>query len=128
MASSIPKPAFDSCDETSLKVKWPAFSISENRGLFLQYKEIHEGWTDARSISIPSSGEVTTRISSFSIPKDQQTVTLTAADVVDLKPGTPYYLRLAVESSSGELLCGPETVFDTKPIDCTPKSKKCILS
>ena len=47
---------------------------------------------------------------------------------MDLKPGTPYFVRLAVEKISGELEYGPETVFDTKPIDCTPKRKTCEIS
>jgi len=110
----IPKPQFDSCDETSLKLKWEAISIQGIRSLTLQYKEIHENWADARNICVSDS--------------NQQVVTLTEADVVDLKPGTPYYVRLAIENSSKEIEFGPETVFDTKPIDCTPKRKKCSIS
>ena len=48
--------------------------------------------------------------------------------MVDLKPGTPYFVRLAVEKCGGELEFGPETLFDTKPVDCTPKRKTCTIS
>lgn len=60
--------------------------------------------------------------------KEKQDIVLTEADVVDLKPGTPYYVRLAIEKKNGDIEFGPETVFDTKPIDCTPKGRKCIIS
>jgi hypothetical protein len=55
---------------------------------------------------------------------------LTDADIVDLKPGTPYFVRIAIKDlDNGTVVIGPETVFDTKPVDCTPsRKKKCIIS
>mgnify|MGYP005991826861 CR=1 FL=1 len=112
--STLPKPLFASCDETSLKLKWDLIDVSTLSQLSLQYKEIFETWEQAKDCPIP--------IDSVEGAK------LSEADVVDLKPGTPYYVRLSAMGKDGEAQVGPETVFDTKPIDCTPKNRKCIIS
>ena len=46
------------------------------------------------------------------------------------QPGNPYFVRFVlVNSADGSEHAGPETVFDTKPVDCTPKTeKKCVIS
>jgi len=37
-------------------------------------------------------------------------------------------VRFVLVSADGSTLAGPETVFDTKPVDCTPKTeKKCVI-
>ncbi len=55
----IPKPAFDSCDETSLKLKWGPFDTSiVIKSIRLQYKEVHESWSVARDISVSNSGSI----------------------------------------------------------------------
>lgn len=109
MASSLPTPKFTSCDETSLKLKIE-FVHPDNQELRLQYKEPHVPWEAASEVSINNQA-------------------VAVADVVDLKPGTPYFVRLVlVDVSTGSKEFGPDTVFDTKPIDCTPKQKKCIIS
>lgn len=48
-------------------------------------------------------------------------------DIVDLDPGTPYFVRLVLLQETEIVETGPETVFDTKPIDCTPKKKTCSI-
>lgn len=48
-------------------------------------------------------------------------------DIVDLDPGTPYFVRLVLLENDIINEIGPESVFDTKPIDCTPKKKTCII-
>lgn len=116
---NIPKPSFHSCDETSLKLNWDAKPFQGLSGdqyqIKLQYKEVHENWEQCKDFFVPSN--------------QIAQITLTEADIVDLKPGTPYYVRIAVVNlASGEVTVGPETVFDTKPVDCTPKKKKCIIS
>lgn len=113
MSLVLPKPVFDSCDETSLKLKWGNLDTAGLRQLRLQYKDVHLPWEQAKFVSI-----------SLDNPSE---VNLTAFDVVDLEPGTPYSVRLAVVYQTGEEQFGPETVFDTKPIDCTPKQKKCVI-
>jgi uncharacterized membrane protein len=65
---AIPKPAFASCDETSLKLKCE-YEVSEGQLLFLQYKEPHEDWSKAREIAMDTEA------------------TIKIGDVVDLKPG-----------------------------------------
>ena len=110
-SSAIPKPQFKSCDETSLKLIIQ-YSVPQGSRLFLQYKEPHADWAAA--------GEVNVRGESVDVND--------VVDAVDLKPGTPYFVRLAEEDENGNRQFGPETVFDTKPIDCTPKKKKCIIS
>ena len=121
--ADIPKPSFNTCDETSLRLQWdskaflPLQSLEhpENYQIKLQYKEVHEKWEQCKDFTVDNH-------------KTSQ-ITLTHADVVDLKPGTPYFVRIVVaNSATGELIVGPETVFDTKPVDCTPKSKRCVIS
>ena len=111
--SSLPKPLFDDCDETSLRLKWDHIDLATSSRVFLQYKEIFETWEDN-----------TKQVDVTDTPTE---LNITAADVVDLKPGTPYCVRLAVQDED-KIDVGPETVFDTKPIDCTPKQKKCVIS
>lgn len=55
---TIPKPAFDSCDETSLKLKWGPFDTSTVKLIRLQYKEVHEVWDVARDIIVSNSGRI----------------------------------------------------------------------
>jgi hypothetical protein len=114
MSISLPKPAFLSCDETSLKLKWEVIDHSLLTSLALQYKEVFETWEQAKDCPIPVNS-----------PDGAQ---LSSADVVDLKPGTPYYVRLVAVTKDGTSVQGPETVFDTQPIDCTPKTRKCTIS
>jgi hypothetical protein len=59
-----------------------------------------------------------------------QTAWTFKSDIVDLKPGTPYSVRLSAENGTNKMERenGPETVFDTKPVDCGPKGKKkCVV-
>lgn len=107
----LPKPEFNDCSETSLILNWSPIDLHE-RKLFLQYKEAHLSWNEAVEIQV----------------KSNSAITLQSTDIVDLKPGTPYSVRLSIENGSSREN-GPETVFDTKPVDCGPKGKKgCIIS
>lgn len=114
MSVQLPKPAFDSCDETSLKLKWDVINNVSLTYLSLQYKEVFETWEQSKECSLPV----------HSVDGAQ----LGSTDIVDLKPGTPYYVRLVAVAKDGTVICGPETVFDTQPIDCTPKTRKCVIS
>ncbi len=87
MSLVLPKPVFHSCDETSLKLKWGQFNTNSIREIKLQYKEVHEAWEQAKEYVI-----------SLANPTEAN---LTEADVVDLKPGTPYFVRLAVVNKEG---------------------------
>lgn len=107
---SLPKAIFQACDETSLTLKCD-YNISSDEELYIQYKEPHQDWSVA------------------SMTKVRNDKLLHLADVVDLKPGTAYFVRLVLKKKDGKEVFGPETVFDTKPIDCGPKGKKsCSLS
>lgn len=113
----LTKPAFVACDETSLKVKWESFPEFSNDKVVIQYKEAFEPWELAKIFGISEQQHSDTEI------------TLTEADLIDLKPGTAYSIRFAVIKADNACnIYGPETVFDTKPIDCTPKKKNCIIS
>ncbi len=125
---TIPKPVFKTCDETSLKLTWDNDSFvnalkqteqANQYAIVLQYKEVHEQWDKAKDFAISSSGEGVTL-----------EIVLKEADLVDLKPGTPYFVRLALvnKADKNNVILGPETVFDTKPVDCTPKKKTCCIS
>ena len=112
---SIPKPTFASCDETSLTIKWDNIPIVAFQKLKIQYKEVFEPWELSKDFEVKPNGENSTKI------------LFDKAALVDLKPGTAYSIRLLVVVNENSVLIGPETVFDTKPIDCTPK-KKCTIS
>lgn len=108
---SIPKPAFASCDETSIKLK-TEYKIKEGESLFIQCKKPskdNSDWSNALEIPL----------------KNQDSIAL--ADIVDLEPGTAYFVRLMVKKEDGSVEYGQETVFDTKPIDCTPKKETCVI-
>jgi hypothetical protein len=105
--SLIPKPSLISADETSLILRLD-FSQTPPRTatIKLQYKEPREPWELAKEIIVKKD-----------LPS-----------IVDLKPGTAYFVRIALETDEG-VECGEEGVFDTVPIGCTPKRKKsCIIS
>jgi hypothetical protein len=120
---SLPKLTFSTCDETSLKLGWDVGTVQEfakggNFTLKILYKEPHVEWEKADSVEIRSL--------------NSSEVTLKEADIIDLKPGTPYCVRLAaVNNDDGSITYGPDTVFDTRPIDCSSKGKKkknCTIS
>lgn len=105
---NIPKPTFKTCDETSLTLGWPHFA-SENVVVKLQYKKHYEDWEKCFTLDVASGA-----------------TEVEVMEVEDLEPGTPYFVRLVVETESG-IVEGPACVFDTKPIDCTPKRKNCVI-
>jgi hypothetical protein len=107
--SSIPKPLFVDCDETSLQIKFAGWQPPENSIVHLEYKEPPVPWEEAGSVRVNSSGVI----------KEQD-----VQEIVNLKPGTPYFVRLVVTDANGAKEYGPETVFDTRPVDCGPKGKK----
>lgn len=112
---SIPKPRFVDCDETSLTVKFSDGPSATNfpppgKKIFLEYKEPPVPWEEAGSVLLNASGVI----------KEQD-----VQEIANLKPGTPYFVRLLlVDEQAGDKEYGPETVFDTKPVDCGPKGKK----
>jgi hypothetical protein len=130
MASiELPKPAFSTSDETSLSLacKFPSSDhalqiISENL-LRLQYKQPHELWEQAKLVAL-----------ALDKPSEKKgaTVDVTVSSSVcveDLNPGTPYAVRFIVVNANEEIIqVGPDTVFDTAPVDCGPKKKSCSLS
>ncbi len=108
-----PKPMFKSCDETSLKLIIDSnYHPPAGSQLYLQYKEPHLSWDVAGEVAVTGDTINVNHI----------------VDAVDLKPGTPYFVRLMVKDEAGNQQIGPETVFDTKPIDCTPKKRSCVVS
>ena len=118
--SLIPKPVFVDCDETSLTIKFPEGGSGPfpppNKDVLLEYKEPPVPWEEAVVVPVNANGVIK--------EADVQ-------ELVDLKPGTPYFVRLVlVDRSTGAKEIGPETVLDTKPVDCGPKGKKkgCIIS
>ena len=123
MAYTIPKPKFVNCDETSLTIKF-SDGPSSNSGsfpppgkqIFLEYKEPPVPWEEASFVLLNASGVI----------REQD-----VQEIANLKPGTPYFVRLLlVDEQTGITEYGPETVFDTKPVDCGPKGKKkgCTIS
>ena len=117
---SIPLPKFVTCDETSMRIKVleqeqgssPSNSFPPTGcSLVLQYKEVHQTWKEAKELKIDEKNEVDAG----------------AMDMEDLEPGTPYYVRFLMIKPDGSVEEGPETVYDTKPVDCTPKEKKCTI-
>ncbi len=107
--SVLPKPVFKACDETSLTLVVDGFTWdAQNESLFLEFKEPREDWSEAKEMLVTE----------LTLKKE--------TDIVDLKPGTPYFVRYRLERK-GERLYGPHSVFDTMQIDCTPKKNKCTI-
>jgi hypothetical protein len=79
-----------------------------------EYKKYGEDWSLARSVNI-----------------DKGSSEVKIVDITDLDPGTPYFVRLVLQGETGSdessVEYGPECVFDTKPIDCTPKKNTCTI-
>ncbi len=97
---SLPPLKLHECEETSLTVQWKPFSRG---GVKMQFKLAQVEWNNSKE---------------FLVNTDDGT-----SIVFGLEPGTPYSLRL---KCGGEY--GPEVVYDTLPIGCTPKKKKrCII-
>lgn len=117
---SIPRPRFISCDETSLKLNIE-YKPPIGTTIILQYKEPPENWSAAREIPVPIARKASVPSSSI--------VTILTSELVDLKPGSAYFVRVGCRNNStGTVEYGTESVFDTKPIDCGPKRKKCSIS
>lgn len=115
----LPKPDFTSSDETSLTFKYNVASLQLGDDvLILQYKTPEQTWAESQYIEC-------------AVAKGAQEIKLETISLPDLQPGTPYFVRFAVKAANGPSLIniGPETVFDTSPVDCTPKQqKKCTIS
>ena len=119
MSIKIPIPTFVSCDETSLKVRvvepkdnaaGPSDSFPPpGYKLKLECRTPEEDWKDARTVEVDDEN------------------TFSGEDIADLEPGNPYFIRFLLIAADGTKQYGPETVFDTKPVDCTPKEKKCVI-
>jgi hypothetical protein len=114
----IPMPFLSGADETSISLSFkPQAGLLDSGTLYLQYKLPHMDWSKATQVPVEYS-------KTSNEPKID-------VQVVDLLPGTPYIVRLTLQSTeTSELRFGPEVVFDTAPIGCTPKKKKsnCVVS
>lgn len=107
----IPKPSFKNCDETSLTLAWKEIdNLEDSDKIRLQYKKPNEDWIKENSMTVE---------------KGQGEAVL--VEVVDLEPGTPYFVRIVVEKADGSRIEGPHTVFDTKQVDCNNSPKKCAV-
>lgn len=124
----LPKPTFEACDETSIRIKWDPVTLSNsNNKLKLQYMMAYLEWDKAVIVDVTSGSNNVDNSSSSSVGNSEYIVNV--ASMVDLEPGTPYYIRLVeVDSTNAIVNVGKETVLDTKPIDCTPKRKTCTIS
>jgi hypothetical protein len=109
----IPKPSYKSCDETSITITWHTFD-TKGGSLYIQYREPNVGWEGAKMMAVPN---------------DQHE--LVVCEFADLKPGTPYFVRIMLQrqqdGGNEDVQYGPESVIDTKPVDCTPKKKTCSI-
>ena len=103
----LPKPEFNDCSETSLILKWAPIEIN-GRSLYLQYKEAHLSWNEAFEIKVPSSSN--------------SEISLQSTDIVDLKPGTPYSVRLSIENGSLREN-GPEVILTILILMLLPRLK-----
>jgi hypothetical protein len=98
--AKVPKPKFISADETSLKLKLDIDGLVPKGAVAkLQYKEPREDWDRAREVTAKTP----------------------TTEIVDLKPGTPYYVRIAFIGANGATEYGDDAVFDTRAIECGPR-------
>ena len=103
----IPKPILVSADETSLVLRIEfANDPPKSTTVKLQYKEPKEPWELAKEVTVKKP----------------------LRDIINLKPGTPYFVRISLETKDGTEF-GEEGVFDTAPVGCAPKRKNnCIIA
>lgn len=102
---TIPKPEFVECDETNIKVTVRCV-CGVGKVLKLQYKEPYEAWPVCKELNVSSS--------------TSEHPVITTVQLLDLKPGSAYFLRIArrdVLTNGTDV--GGEVVFDTKPIECS---------
>lgn len=126
----LPKPEFSASDETSISItnSFPTSAalsqaLQQNR-VRLQYKQPHEPWEQAKDVVMTPGTENSKK-------SGQTTVELLFSSVCmeDLNPGTPYCVRfVVVGEDNGVIQTGPDTVYDTAPVDCGPKKKSCAIS
>lgn len=129
----LPKPVFQDADETSLIIKL-SDKMDENDAIeFLQKakknlirvqaKCINDSWEKAIEVSVGVKENDTARTAEISISSMK-------IEVGNLNPQTAYNVRFVVINEERYIIeTGPETVFDTAPVDCGPKgkSKKCLI-
>ena len=97
--AKITKPKFAAADETSLKVKVEIDGlVPAGTKAKVQYKEPKADWSNANEVTAKAP----------------------VTEIVDLKPGTPYYLRIAFIAADGTTEYGDEAMFDTRPVECGP--------
>lgn len=89
----LKKPGYVACTETTVVVH-----VECEAGLFLEYKEFPQEWTEALAVAV-----------------DKSEMKLT-----DLNPGSTYNFRLTNEDGHG-----PDLVVDTQAPGCTPKPRRC---
>lgn len=141
----------------SSQLKQILTSNPQRYSCFIEYKETYSSWNESKlenvhintklSSSTSSSLESTntnkkkksssSSISTSSSLADESEIILSENSLYDLKPGSPYTFRIKIidniikESSPNNeslyIFYGPEVNFDTKPIDCMPKKKSCII-
>ena len=72
--STIPIPVFESCDETSIKIKWDESISRDYDKIKLQYKEVQEEWDQCKECDVS--------VENLYVDIDSSTGSL-----VDLNPG-----------------------------------------
>ena len=109
--TTLPKPVLKKWDETSLTLETDGITWDPaTEQLSLQFKEPPVAWSDASSLVIEPDGAIKRE-----------------TEIINLKPGTPYIIRLRLQKIDSDIY-GPEAVFDTLPVDCTPRrKKKCVI-
>ena len=112
---SIPKPSLKEVDETSITLNAADLNTNSGDMIKIQYKVPQKPWSEAKEVDVQTMSDNSMKVSTSSL--------------IDLEPGTPYMIRYVIYRGGGDKIEGPETVFDTKPINCTPKQKKsCTIS
>jgi hypothetical protein len=113
----IPAPFFLDADETSISLSFkPTPGLLESGSVALEYRLPHFDWSKGTRVPVECS-----------VKTEQPKIDVLVADLL---PGTPYVVRLVHVSKENVSTFGPEVVFDTAPIGCTPKRKKrsCTIS
>ncbi len=106
----LPKVSLSDVDETSLSLSWANVKVGVNQTLKIQYKLPQQPWDECKSEDLNQDEEKLKAL------------------LADLEPGTPYCVRLIISGVNGDIVeVGPETVFDTAPINCTPKQRTCLI-
>jgi hypothetical protein len=97
---ALPRLKLEEVKESGMVLSWGDFNPSDGASLAVEYKEaLNPSWEDCQSVHPEVPGD-------------------SSVEIFELEPGRPYMVRVKCGTEKG-----PECVYDTLPLGCTPKDQ-----